>query len=56
MVRWAGHEARIGTYVKCIYSKSVVGEPEGRRQSEDVRIDLRIILKWVLKMPHDRGQ
>lgn len=34
----------------------MVGEPEGRDQLEDIRIDFRVILKWVLKMPHDRGQ
>jgi hypothetical protein len=36
--------------------KIVVVEPEGRDQLEDIRIDLKIILKWALKMPHDRGQ
>jgi hypothetical protein len=31
-----------------IVHKALVGKPEGKDQSEDVGIDLKIILKWVL--------
>jgi hypothetical protein len=43
---WAGHVARIGE-IRNVY-KILVGEPEEKSYSEDLDVDGRIILKWIL--------
>jgi hypothetical protein len=46
MMRWAGYVARMGE--KRNAYRILVGKPEGKRQLEDLDIDGRIILKWML--------
>jgi hypothetical protein len=46
-MRWAGHVARMGER-RGAYS-ILVGEPEERDQLEDLRVDGKIILKWIFK-------
>jgi hypothetical protein len=44
-MRWEGHVARMG--VKNEY-KIVFRKPEGKTHSEDLGVDERIILKWII--------
>jgi hypothetical protein len=46
MIKCAGGEPRMGEN-KNAYKISV-GKPEGRYRSENLRIDMSIILKWIL--------
>jgi hypothetical protein len=45
-MRWAGHVARVGD-VKGAYT-ILVGKPEGRSYWEDLGVDGRIALRWIL--------
>jgi hypothetical protein len=45
-LRWARHVARKGEIISTYIS---VGEPEGKTHSEDLGIDGRIILKYILR-------
>jgi hypothetical protein len=45
-MRWARHVARMGE-VRGAYN-ILVGRPEGRRPQEDLGVDGRIALRWVL--------
>ena len=46
-MRWAGHVARIGEK-RGVY-KILVGKSEEKVQSEDPGVDVRIILRWILR-------
>jgi hypothetical protein len=46
-MRWAGHVARIGE-LRYVY-KILVEKHEGKSHSEDLGIDVRIILEWILR-------
>jgi len=46
-MRWMGHVACLGD-MRNAY-KIFVGKPEGMNHLEDVNIDGKIILKWILK-------
>jgi hypothetical protein len=45
-VRWAGHVARMGE-VRGAYN-ILVGKPEGRDHWEDLGVDGKITLNWIL--------
>jgi hypothetical protein len=45
-MRWAGHVARVEE-VRVAYN-ILVGKPEGRRPLEDLGVDWRITLRWIL--------
>jgi hypothetical protein len=45
-MRWLGHVARMGE-MRNVY-KILVGKTEGKEHLEDLRVDGRIILDWVL--------
>jgi len=47
-VIWTGHVARVGEN-RDAYGV-FVGKPEGRRYSEDLCIDGRIVLKWIFRL------
>jgi len=44
-MRWTGHVARMGEG-KGVH-RVLVGKPEGKRQSGDLDVDGRIILRWI---------
>jgi hypothetical protein len=46
-VKWAGHTARIGE-MRNVYKNYVRKNLKGRDHSEDLGIDGRIILEWIL--------
>jgi hypothetical protein len=43
---WAGHVARMG---KRNAYRILVGKPEGKDHQEDLDVDGRITLKWILR-------
>jgi hypothetical protein len=43
-IRWAEHVARMGE-MRNVY-KILIGKPEGRNHSEDLRVYGKIILQW----------
>jgi hypothetical protein len=45
-MRWAGHVAHLGE-VRGAYN-ILVGKPEGRNHWEDIGVDGRITLRWIL--------
>jgi hypothetical protein len=45
-MRWAEHVVRIGE-MKNAYIV-LVGKPEGRDHSENLRIDGRVVFEWIL--------
>jgi hypothetical protein len=45
-MRWAGHVAGMGE-MRSAYS-ILVGKPEGRDHLEDIFVDGKIILEWIL--------
>jgi hypothetical protein len=45
-MRWAGHIARMGA-MRNAY-RILVGKHKGKSHSEDLRVDGRIILEWIL--------
>jgi hypothetical protein len=47
MVRWVVYVALM-RFMRNPY-KILVGKPEGKKQFEDLGIDRRIILKWILE-------
>jgi len=44
-MRWVGHVARMGA-MRNAYN-ILVGRPEGKDHSENLRVDGRIILPWI---------
>jgi hypothetical protein len=45
-MRWMGHVTHMGV-MRNAY-KILVGKPEGKRHSEDLGIDGKIVLEWIL--------
>jgi hypothetical protein len=45
-MRWTGHVALMGHMIR-EYS-ILVGKPEGRAQAEDIDVDEKIILEWIV--------
>ena len=52
-MRFAGHEARIGEW-RSVYVVLVL-KPKAKRKSEDLKVDVRIILKWTLQQLYLRA-
>jgi hypothetical protein len=46
-MRWAGHVACMGEMPNA--TNTFVGKPERRDHSEEIGVDGRIILEWILK-------
>ena len=46
-MRWAGHVANIGK--KRDAHRCLIGRPDGKSPLQDIGVDGRIILNWILK-------